>query len=166
MRQAVVVSGTPRASAVSGRGVRRVSGFHQYIAVTAAAAFVCGAGPADAMVMDRSTYAQSGAVSLAATGEDWQRFRLLAERWREERGITSSVTKMVLCPSYQRIISMGDRAVPLILRSMTDEGNDPDHWFWALEMITGEDPIPVQAYGNTRRMAQAWLDWAKGKYAW
>lgn len=33
---------------------------------------------------------------------------------------------------------------------------DPDHWFWALEMITGADPVPVEAYGDTVQMAQAW----------
>jgi hypothetical protein len=73
---------------------------------------------------------------------------------------------MAMCPSYQRIIGMGGRAVPFILRAMENEGNDPDHWFWALEMITGADPVPVDAYGDTVRMAQAWFDWAKGRYAW
>jgi hypothetical protein len=52
------------------------------------------------------------------------------------------------------------------LRELETEGDDPDHWFWALEMITGEDPVPVNAYGNTILMANAWLEWAKGRYAW
>src|SRR5713226_5563140 len=45
-------------------------------------------------------------------------FLALAERWNKERGATSSMTKMVMCPSYQRIIGMGERAVPLILRRL------------------------------------------------
>jgi hypothetical protein len=73
---------------------------------------------------------------------------------------------MVMSPSYQRIIGMGGRAVPMILRELENSGDDPDHWFWALEMITGEDPVPVAAYGDTVRMAQAWLSWAQGRYAW
>ena len=100
------------------------------------------------------------------TAQDWQRFNLLASSWRKERGITSSVTKMAMCPSYQRIIGMGEKAVPLILREMEKEGDDPDHWFWALEMIADANPVPADAYGDTVRMAQAWLNWAKGRYAW
>jgi hypothetical protein len=71
-----------------------------------------------------------------------------------------------MCPSYQRIIGMGGRVVPLILREMENEGDDPDHWFWALEMITGADPVPVEAYGDTVQMAQAWHSWAEGRYVW
>lgn len=111
-----------------------------------------------------STYS-FGQVTIGSA-EEWARFRLLAEKWRKERGITSSATKMAICPSYQRIIGMGERVVPLILRQMQDEGDDPDHWFWALEMITDADPIPVEAYGDTVRMAEAWFSWAEGKYAW
>lgn len=101
-----------------------------------------------------------------STADEAQRFRTLAENWRRERGITSSVTKMVLCPSYQRIMVMGERAIPFILRELEKTRDDPDHWFWALEMITEADPIPVDAYGDTVRMADAWLTWAQGKYVW
>ena len=100
------------------------------------------------------------------TAPEWQRFNSLVSSWRKERGIASSVTKMVMCPSYQRIIGMGGKAVPLILREMEKEGDDPDHWFWALEMITDANPVPADAYGDTVRMAQAWLNWAKGRYVW
>ena len=100
------------------------------------------------------------------TAPEWQRFNSLVSSWRKERGIASSVTKMVMCPSYQRIIGMGGKAVPLILRHMEKEGDDPDRWFWALEMITDANPVPADAYGDTVRMAQAWLDWAKERYVW
>ena len=111
------------------------------------------------------TASSFGQVTIASA-EDWGCFLLLTEKWHKERGITSSVTKMVICPSYQRIIGMGDKVVPLILRRMQDEGIDPDHWFWALEMITGADPVPTEAYGDTVKMAQAWFSWAEGRYAW
>lgn len=115
----------------------------------------------------RDTWSVSsfGQVTIG-TAEEWARFRLLSEKWRKERGVASSITDIVTCQPYQRIIGMGETAVPFILRQMQDEGNDPDHWFWALEMITGEDPVPVEAYGDTVRMAQAWFAWAEGRYAW
>jgi hypothetical protein len=115
---------------------------------------------------DRSWNTSSFGQETIASAEDWARFRLLIEKWHKERGITSSSTKMVSCPSYQRIIGMGDKVVPLILRQMQSEGDDPDHWFWALEMITDADPVPVEAYGDTVSMAQAWLSWAEGRYTW
>jgi hypothetical protein len=49
---------------------------------------------------------------------------------------------------------MGSRVVPLILRDLRRK---PDHWFWALAAITGEEPIPPEDAGNMQRMAQAWL---------
>jgi hypothetical protein len=49
---------------------------------------------------------------------------------------------------------MGPAAVPLILREMQRE---PDHWFWALRAITGEDPVARADAGNIERMTQAWL---------
>jgi len=93
-------------------------------------------------------------------------FNSLLTEWHEERGIASSASEMILCPSYQRIIAMGPAAIPLILRQLRNEGDDPDHWFWALEIITGEDPIPEDAYGDTVRMAELWLTWGRRQNAW
>ncbi len=149
----------------TGQIVRRASGLHHYVFAVDATTFIGSSLPAHSLVHGESLRARSTAVR-AATAETWQRFRVLTENWRKERGITSSVTKMAMCPSYQRIISMDEKVVPLILREMENEGDDPDHWFWALEIITGADPVPVEAYGDTVRMAQAWLEWAKGRYAW
>jgi len=67
---------------------------------------------------------------------------------------------MVLAPSYQRIISLGHRIVPLIISELRDR---PDHWFWALQSITGVNPIPDAAAGNLRLMTRAWLEWARGE---
>lgn len=89
-------------------------------------------------------------------------FQHLTERWHLERGATSSVTKMATCRSYQRIIGMGRQvAVPLILNDLAARPENPDHWFWALQALTGEDPVPEDARGDMRRMAQAWLQWGR-----
>jgi hypothetical protein len=150
----------------TGKVVTSVSGSHHYAASIQAFAFTSGSASIHAFVSEEPLRAHSAGWVKIANAEDWQRFRILTENWRKERGIASSVTKMVMCPSYQRIIGMGGRVVPLILREMENEGDDPDHWFWALEMITGADPVPVEAYGDTVQMAQAWRSWAEGRYVW
>jgi hypothetical protein len=87
-------------------------------------------------------------------------FIYLAERWRLERGTSSSTTDMVLCPAYQSIIGMGPKAIPFILAQLASEGDDPDHWFWALQALTGANPVSEEDEGNLYRMARAWLQWA------
>jgi len=83
-------------------------------------------------------------------------FRELADKWRAETRFISSVEKLSMNYSYQRIIGMGSPAVPLLLRELKQK---PDHWFWALEAITGANPVPAQAQGDIQKMADAWLSW-------
>ena len=87
-------------------------------------------------------------------------FKTLAQRWRNERGSTSSITEMVLCPAYQSIIGMGPKAMRFIIAELRSEGDDPDHWFWALQALTGVNPVSEEQEGNLREMANAWLSWA------
>ena len=93
-------------------------------------------------------------------------FQQLANRWRIERGTTSSTTEIVLCPSYQSMIAMGSKAIPLILRELESEGDHPDHWFWALQALTQSDAVREEDEGDFRKMARAWLGWASGRYVW
>ena len=58
---------------------------------------------------------------------------------------------------------MGEKALPLILDQLRREGDDPDYWSVALEAITGEDPVPKEAYGDTMKIAEVWLSWAEEK---
>lgn len=74
---------------------------------------------------------------------------------------------MSMAPAYQRIIGMGDPAVPLILAQLKSEGDDPDHWFWALTAITGANPVKAEDKGDMVKMAAAWFKWATAEgYAW
>src|ERR1700687_4065288 len=66
-------------------------------------------------------------------------FRELARQWKEATEFTSSTTQMVMHPAYQQIIGMGREALPFLLAELRRK---PDHWFWALKAITGEDPVP------------------------
>jgi len=92
---------------------------------------------------------------LRSTSEEFHR---LAAAWRENRGPTSSLTEMAMRPEYQQIIGMGRDAVPLLLQELR---KTPDHWFWALVAITGEDPVPPEHKGKLSEMTKAWLQWGK-----
>jgi hypothetical protein len=87
-----------------------------------------------------------------------ERFRELTAQWKEKSRHLSNTAQMAMLKPYQQIIGMGERAVPLILEELARE---PDHWFWALEAITQENPVPPEAAGKVRQKAQAWILWGK-----
>jgi hypothetical protein len=86
------------------------------------------------------------------------RFRRLADEWKQQSKYLSNTAQMAMLRPYQRIIGMGQVVVPLILQELQRE---PDQWFWALEAITDENPVPAEAAGNVRMMASCWIDWGK-----
>jgi hypothetical protein len=90
-------------------------------------------------------------------------FLALAIAWKYGRGPTSSARELAMHPAYQRIIGMGKRVVPFILRELHRE---PDHWFWALTAITGIDPVPKEARGRIDQMAKIWLEWGRVNGYW
>ena len=114
----------------------------------------------------RDTYQRTMSAMCTIVHSDAVLFDLLLHRWYQERGVTSSLSEMTMCPSYLKIIAMGSTALPLILNQLKREGDDPDHWFAALEAITGHDPISEDIYGDTVKMAAAWFNWADENNAW
>lgn len=93
-----------------------------------------------------------------------QRFLALADEWRQGQGVTSSLTQLMMNPAYQQIIGMGETAIPMIFRELEKE---PDHWFWALKSIAGDDPVSDESRGNIRQMTAEWLEWGKKQgYQW
>lgn len=91
----------------------------------------------------------------------WVRFQTLVKQWRQERGVSSSITDAAILIPYQGIIGMGEDALPLIIAELKSEGDDPDQWFWALMAITGENPANPGDHGDYRAMAKAWIAWAE-----
>jgi hypothetical protein len=91
--------------------------------------------------------------------ETAEAFRRLSAPWRRETRFLSSVTDMSMHSAYQRIIGLGPAAIPLILRELQ---RSPDHWFWALDMITGAKlEIPPEIEGNMKAVAEVWLRWGR-----
>lgn len=74
--------------------------------------------------------------------------------WRAKKQFMSSLTDMVLLPEYQRIIGLGAPVLPLIIESLRTE---PDHWFWALVAIVGEDH--AAGAETLREAADKWIAW-------
>jgi hypothetical protein len=62
----------------------------------------------------------------------------------------------VLDRAYQRVIGLGPQVVPYIL---DDLARAPDHWFWALTALVGQDMAAGQV--SVRSAAEAWLAWGR-----
>lgn len=89
-----------------------------------------------------------------------ERFQQLRDDWKtRSRYMSNSAQSAMLWP-YQQIIGMGPAVVPLILAELRRE---TDHWFWALEAITGENPVSAQSAGQVGEMAKAWIEWGQRK---
>lgn len=86
-------------------------------------------------------------------------FKRLKARWKDETRFLSVGT--FDHPDYKAIVKLGEPVVPYLLRDL--EGGQPEHWFAALRIITGANPVPDEHCGRVVLMAKDWLDWAKGK---
>lgn len=92
------------------------------------------------------------------------KFSRLFDQWKTDTRYVSTVLEMAMHPAYQQIIGMGPSAIPLILNQLL---RGPDHWFWALTAITGEDPVPESSRGDLDEMTKAWLTWGRERgYQW
>lgn len=100
-------------------------------------------------------------MATLQTDEQLQnRFHRLCGEWKAQSKYLSNTAQMAMLWPYQQIIGMGLDAVPLILAEL---GRETDHWFWALEAITGENPALDSPAGDVEAAAQAWLEWGRDK---
>lgn len=84
-------------------------------------------------------------------------FNRLRQQWKDETQFISSTNVIAMHPEYQRIIGLGPQVLPLIF---TELQREPDHWFWALRALTGEDPVDMSHIGDIAAMQRDWIDWA------
>jgi hypothetical protein len=87
-----------------------------------------------------------------------QKFKNFTLTWQTETRFLSSPAEIAMNKSYQAIVGMGEKALPLIFEEMQCR---PHHWFWALEAITGINPVPKEHRGNLELMTNDWLEWGQ-----
>jgi hypothetical protein len=85
-------------------------------------------------------------------------FGSLVEEWRDATRYLSSTRDIVAHPAYLRIIALGNRVTPLVLRELSRRS---EHWFVALKALTGGDPVDPDDWGNIEAMRTAWIRWGR-----
>ena len=86
------------------------------------------------------------------------RFEILKEQWLNETGYLSDPVKKILHPAHLKIIGMGEKVLPLILREVQKMSG---HWFVALSAISPENPVRSEDEGSVEKIGKAWLRWGK-----
>jgi len=89
-------------------------------------------------------------------------FRELADEWKRDTAHQSFISQRLQHPAYRRILNMGRSVVPLILEEMERQS---DHWFYALALLTGENPVPADFTGTVSDAADLWIRWGRSRYA-
>ncbi len=82
-------------------------------------------------------------------------FNALVRQWKRDTGKLSMAQKKAMHPSYQRIIGMGQEALPLILSELRKRRDD---WLWALTAITGKNDV-VKSGSTFDEAVDGWLKW-------
>jgi len=96
-------------------------------------------------------------ISRKFENQNFRKFLGLKNKWKSETFLISSGSLLVSNAAYQDIIGLGYMAIPWIVRELRKTN---DHWFYALEKITGENPIKKENIGKVEAMKNDWVDWA------
>ena len=87
-----------------------------------------------------------------------EEFAELANRWHDETDFLSSPSSITSNDSYLQIISMGKKVIPMILKDLKEHGG---LWYPALRVLSGEDPVLREIWGDVEQMKKAWLQWGR-----
>lgn len=87
-----------------------------------------------------------------------KRFDFLKAIWKSETIFVSNAHDIINNAAYRNIISLGRDILPFIFADLKVNDN---HWFYALEIITGQNPIKAEHKGVVPLMKQDWIDWAE-----
>jgi hypothetical protein len=87
-----------------------------------------------------------------------KQFDFLNNLWQSETIFSSSINEIVNNSAYRSIIGLGGGVLPLIINDLKVSEN---HWFYALEAITGHNPIKSEHIGIVPFMKNDWIEWAE-----
>lgn len=102
--------------------------------------------------------APAPAVAEDQINPERELFRINYEQWLNDTLFDSLPGPMRAHASYQAIIGLGKRAIPLIASELRRK---PGFIFLALEDITGADPVDEVSKGNLRATTGDWLAWLR-----
>ena len=97
-------------------------------------------------------------VSEKMEKDNFKEFLKLRDKWKNETLFVSSGTEIVNNGAYLKIISKGQEVIPWIFRELQHAN---DHWFVALESLTGANPINPEHIGDILAMKEDWLNWGE-----
>ncbi len=80
------------------------------------------------------------------------------QKWLDDTMFSSNSDEITSHPSFLHIIDMGQNVLYFIFEDLETNLN---HWFVALEKITGANPVSPEDFGDIQKMASVWLDLAK-----
>lgn len=81
-------------------------------------------------------------------------FESLSQEWHRDTDGYSSIQRKISHPAYLKVLSKGSIVVPLILRELSER---PGHWFVALELLTGDNPVCPEKNGDMIHATKQWL---------
>ncbi len=83
-------------------------------------------------------------------------FEVYYKQWKAETVFESNGREILENTHYQKIINMGEVAVPLILEKYIQAN---DHWSYALRNITGISLNEATHSGNLEAIRTDWIEW-------
>lgn len=98
-----------------------------------------------------------GNSTLLHDQQVYNKFLKLKKNWKEDTLFVSSGSVIVSNSSYREIIELGDIAIPWIIEDLKETNA---HWFFALEKITGQNPIKKENIGDIDMMKEDWIEWS------
>ena len=99
-----------------------------------------------------------GQMKQRVAGSSEEHFLQLLSEWRKDTAFQSSPRVITSHSAYQKIIDIGEPALPFIFEDMRKNGG---WWYPALRAITGDNPVPRDARGNRTPNDEAWLRWGQ-----
>ncbi len=87
-----------------------------------------------------------------------EKFEAYTSIWITETMFSSSVHEIINNSAYRSIVKLGKDVIPFIIEELKKEEN---HWFYALEALTGQNPIKQEHRGIIRLMKSDWIEWAE-----
>lgn len=94
-------------------------------------------------------------IYLTTDGSDPE-IQLYKYEWLDSSRYSSNTFPTTDHPAYLKILSYGDLIIPLLLNDMREHQT---HWFFALNDLTGINPVRPENRGNIDRMINDWLAW-------